>query len=114
MIPSLLDLLIASLCAYRLTQLAVWDDISEPVVNWVGRRSEWLDLLFGCAHCCGFWCSLFTVGITMAWKRWGWWPLQAIILTFAVAGVVSLVEHATGWLESDGYADDGDESDPNL
>ena len=114
MIPAPLDLLVMALCAYRLTQLAVWDDISEPIIDWMGRRSEWLRRLFGCAHCVGFWCSVFTVGVTMAWKRWGWWPLQAIVLAFAVAGAVSVIEHSTGWLNGNGYADDGDESYPDL
>ena len=98
-----LDALLTALCAYRLTQLVVWDEISEPVVTWLGDRSPWLKRLLACAHCSGFWCSLFAVAWLYAIKTIGWWPLQAFMLAWAVAAVISIIEHATGWLNGSGH-----------
>jgi len=115
-----LDLLLAALCAYRLTQLVVWDEISEPLVAWIGMRSDWLGRLLGCAHCTGFWCSLFAVILIIAGQRWP--SVMVAMWTFAVAGAVSVLEHATGWLEpneddeqeDDGHPDDGQNPAPSL
>ena len=97
-------LIVASLCAFRLTQLLVWDTISDPVTLWLSSRSPFLGELLACAHCTGFWCSLATVGLLFGSRCW--WPLEIIVWAFAVAGVVSIVQHATCWLDVGGEDDE--------
>lgn len=103
-----LDLGLGILCAYRLTQLVVWDGISAPVVSWFSERSSWFERLLGCAHCAGFWCSLLTVVALWLWRGCGWWFVGIGVWTYAIAGAVSLIEHATQWLASS----DGNQKEP--
>ena len=91
-----LDLLLGVLCAYRLTQVAVYDGIAESVRCWLANRSRWLDELLACPHCTGFWCAVVTAALL--WVPW--WPLRVAVWAFALAGGVSLIEHATHWLET--------------
>ena len=86
-----LDFLLAALCAYRLTQLVVYDAISAPVTDWLSDLHPKLEEFLCCPHCVGFWVSVLTVGVmigTHNWLRYGVWA-------FAVAGAVSIVEHVT-------------------
>ena len=91
-----LDLLLGILCAYRLTQLLVYDAILEPVTSWLANLHPKLDEMLCCPHCCGFWCAVATV--LMLWGAGHWSPLRYVLWAFALAGAVSLVEHATQWL----------------
>ena len=97
---TILDLILAALCAFRLTQLLVWDIILDPLTSWLSRRSPFLEEMLACAHCTGFWCSLATVGLLYGSRYW--WPLEIIVWAVAVAGVVSIVQHATCWLDVGG------------
>ena len=94
---TLFDLLLAILCAYRLTQLLTWDDLLSPVTCWLANKHRLLDELFGCPHCMGFWCSLVTVvAVTQ-----GHWLIRMGVWAFAVSGAVSMIQHATGWLDTE-------------
>lgn len=105
---TLLDLVLGVLCAYRLTQLLVWDTLLEPVTRWLASRSRWLDELLACPHCTGFWCSVCTVGLLALSKDTTWVACRGcalafrwILWAFALAGTVSIMEHATCWLGPD-------------
>ena len=104
-------LIVASLCAFRLTQLLVWDTISDPVTLWLSSRSPFLGELLACAHCTGFWCSAFTVVLLSVVKGYPGSILAAsanfILWAFAVAGAVSIVQHATCWLDVGGQDAEG-------
>jgi len=89
------DLILAVLCAWRLTQLVVWDDLLSPVTDWLANKHRLLDELFGCPHCMGFWCSLVTVVAV----RQDHWLIRIGVWAFAVSGAVSMIQHATGWLD---------------
>jgi hypothetical protein len=101
-----LDLVLGVLCAYRLTQLLVWDTLLEPVTRWLASRSRWLDELLACPHCTGFWCAVVTaVGL----QARHWWPARLLLWAFALAGAVSILEHATCWLSPSSHIiDTGD------
>jgi len=103
---TILDLILASLCAFRLTQLLVWDIILDPLTSWLSRRSPFLEELLACAHCTGYWCSAFTVLLLMVEKHYPSSILGGVatfmLWAFAVAGVVSIVQHATCWLDVGG------------
>ena len=88
-----LDLILCILCAYRLTQLVVYDLIAEPVTDWLSGLHPKLEEFLCCPHCVGFWMAVATVG------AFCWQPLRYGIWAFAIAGGVSIIEHATGWLE---------------
>ena len=94
---TILDLILAALCAFRLTQLLVWDAILDPLTSWLASRSPFLDKLLACAHCTGFWCSWLTVVLLYGARHWQ--PLEPVVWAFALAGAVSIVQHATGWLD---------------
>lgn len=89
------DLILAILCAWRLTQLLIWDDLLSPVTCWLANRHRLLDELFGCPHCMGFWCALVTV-VAVTQDHW---LIRIGVWAFAVSGAVSLIQHATGWLD---------------
>lgn len=91
------DLILAILCAWRLTQLLVWDDLLSPVTCWLANKHRLLDELFGCPHCMGFWCSLVSVVAVMQ----GHWLIRMGAWAFAVSGAVSMIQHATGWLDTE-------------
>ena len=111
MTVTLVDLLLVALCAHRLTQLVVWDEISEGVVRQLSDCSTRLARLLACAHCAGFWCSVLATTVLLVWKRWGHWPLLLFLVAFATAGMVSIVEHATGWL---GEGEEGEGEEGNI
>ncbi len=95
--PTLLDLIILILAAYRLFRLAAWDTITEPIRWWVTgyddhggmrrRRPDWIGDLWGCPFCLGFWISAALVG------AWWWEPgwTLAVALVFAVSAGCALV-----------------------
>lgn len=93
----MIDLILAILCAYRLTQLLTWDDLLSPVTCWLANKHQLLDELFGCPHCMGFWCSLVTVVAVIQ----DHWLIRIGVWAFAVSGAVSLIQHATGWLDTE-------------
>jgi len=93
----MLDLIVAVLCAYRLTQLVVWDDILGRPIDWLAERSVWFTGLVNCAHCTGVWCSTLTVGLLYL-MHIGWWPIRYVLYVLGIAGAVSIIEHFTGWL----------------
>ena len=86
------DLILCILCAYRLTQLVVHDVISMPVTDWLSGLHPKLEEFLCCPHCVGFWMAVATVAASC------WQPLRYGIWAFAVAGAISIIEHATGWL----------------
>jgi len=93
----MLDLIVAVLCAYRLTQLIVWDGILSRLTNWLAGRSAWFAGLVNCAHCAGVWCSAFTAGLLYL-VHIGWWPIRYVLYALGIAGAVSIFEHYTEWL----------------
>ena len=108
---TILDLILAALCAFRLTQLLVWDVILDPLTSWLSSRSPFLGELLACAHCTGYWCSAFTVVLLSVVKSYPGSILAAsanfILWAFAVAGAVSIVQHATCWLDVGGQDAEG-------
>ena len=96
---TILDLILGALCAFRLTQLVVLDTLLVPVTSWLQDRSRFLDELLRCAHCTGFWCSLATAAAVLFGQHW--WPLRLALWGFGLAGAVSIIAHATGWLEEE-------------
>jgi len=93
---TILDLILCILCAYRLTQLVVHDVISMPVTDWLSGLHPKLEEFLCCPHCVGFWVSVLTVGVMIGANYWQ--PLIYGVWAFAVAGAISIIEHATGWL----------------
>ena len=93
---TLLDLVVGILCAHRLTQLVVWDGITEDIRHWLCSKGTFLAELLTCAQCAGVWCSVLTVGLLFAAHRW--WYVGVFPYAFAIAGAVSIIEHATHWI----------------
>lgn len=76
--------------AYRLTRLAVRDTLFNRQRRWIRRQNRWMNELFDCHWCAGFWVSgavLALAGLGLGWREFvvGW---------FAVAGAQSLVHLA--------------------
>ena len=90
---TVLDLILGILCAYRLTQLVVYDTILDPITSRLASLHPKIDELLCCPHCSGFWCAVVTVVALATWP-----PLRFGVWVFAIAGAVSIIEHATGWL----------------
>jgi hypothetical protein len=93
---TLIDLLIVVLCSYRLTQLVVYDGVSEPVTSWLSSLHHKLDEFLCCPHCVGFWASVASIVLMVGSNYWT--PLRYGLWALAVAGAVSLIEHGTDWL----------------
>lgn len=91
------DLVLGVLCAFRLTQLVVWDAISEPMTSWLADQHPKLDELLSCAHCVGFWCSALTV-VALHFQEYHW-SIRLSVRAFALAGGLSMIQHGTKWLE---------------
>jgi hypothetical protein len=92
-----LDLIVGALCSYRLTQLVVWDAILAPAAVWLAKLHPTIEKLLSCAHCSGFWAALLTAIALLCQDAH--WLIRLGVWAFALGGAVSIVEHATGWLE---------------
>lgn len=110
---SLMDFIVLSLAAYRLTHLLVFDKIFEPIRNFFVKRDfsgpipsytlqgglirSYMGKLLICPWCAGIWVSGF---LTLAcWKFYE----TAIWICYwlAAAAVLSLIE--TFWMKKVGY-----------
>jgi hypothetical protein len=98
--PTLVELLILSLAAYRLFRFLALDSFPPMVAarTWItgetdegertgARRPGWLADLFACPYCLGWWISLALV------SAWWAWPTAALAfaLPWAVSALVALV-----------------------
>ncbi|WP_409346800.1 DUF1360 domain-containing protein [Paenibacillus sp. MBLB4367] len=110
---TLIDFMIFSLAAYRLTHLLVFDKIFEPVRNCFvtrdftgktptftlqgGRLRSFIGRMLICHWCAGIWVSF---GMAAAW-----WAIGSVMewafLALAAAAVLSLIE--THWTKAVGY-----------
>jgi len=88
---------LAILCAYRLTQVVLYDTILERPICWLCRHNGYLEGLLTCPHCTGFWASVVTALLVYFSRLWA--PLIVVVWAFGIAGAVSIIEHATHWLE---------------
>ena len=93
---TILDLILGTLCGFRLTQLITWDKILARPVRWFASLHPKLDELLTCAHCVGFWCGMATAALLLFGQHW--WPLRLAVWGLGLAGGVSIVQHATCWL----------------
>ncbi len=93
----MITLILTVLCAYRLTQLVVWDAILSPVTSWLASKHRLLDELLCCAHCVGFWCAVVSV-VAVSQDHWA---IRIGVWALAVSGAVSMIQHATGWLDTE-------------
>jgi hypothetical protein len=112
-----IELLLTTGAAARLTRLTTRDQITAPLRHRLeervlfdpaqraaraagrampGPRSQreaqarvWLHTLLGCDWCAGFWWSALVATAGHRWGHTGWWRLAATILT---------ASHALGWL----------------
>lgn len=85
--------LVIALAAARITRLITTDTLTDPLRLWIARtyESDWVDELFTCPWCMGFWVSLVTVLITLAYPDN---PVVTIgVLAFAVSEVVGIIAH---------------------
>lgn len=96
-----INLILGILCAYRITQVIVYDTIFERPIGWLCRKSAYFEGLLTCPHCTGFWASVFTMLVIYFSDRWP--KLILIVWAFGLSGGVSLIEHAGKWLELDSY-----------
>lgn len=84
-----LTFIILALGAFRVTRLAIEDDITEPLRKRTVYRlpdGYWKDLLT-CGWCLGFWCSLVVVVLYVFVSTVTWW----VMLPFAISAVVGLI-----------------------
>ena len=58
-----MDLLWFVLCAYGLTQIAIYGKILDSVRTCLKEKSEWFAKLIVCPMCVGFWVGAFLFGI---------------------------------------------------
>lgn len=105
-------LIIVGLAATRLTRAIQHEKIGEPVRDFIDTRlnpglpadieldlealvrREWLDELFTCDRCFGFW---ITLGVAAAWRIR---PARPIIEALAASAILSVaVDHYPGWNE---------------
>lgn len=85
-------LIVAALAAYRITRLLIDDEVIERPRNWVlDRFPLWLDNLFTCYWCIGFWVSVLV--LAFAWNV----PASSWVLApFAISAVVGLIAERNG------------------
>lgn len=86
-------ILIAALATYRLTRLVTADKITEPLRDWISRRSSTLGYLITCDWCLSIWISPLIAMLLILHPegdltRWG---LLALAFS-ALTGLLSLLE----------------------
>jgi len=87
---SVFSFALAVLASARLTRLATKDSITEPLrVRIVAKANkEWVETLFSCPWCIGFWISAIVIGITWYYHP-GW--LMCTEAIFAGSFLVGLL-----------------------
>lgn len=87
-------MVIIGLSAFRIWRLLAIDTITEPLHGRINAMTtpagQWLNQLWSCAWCLGFWISAALTGAV-------WWTMapysigEAIMITFAASTIVGFV-----------------------
>lgn len=92
-----LDLLVDSFACYRLTRLVVEDEITQPLVEHVGRAihagygteaGDWYARLTTCPWCSSVWIGAGVVALRALCPRL-WGPVARLLAFSAVAGIIA-------------------------
>ena len=81
-------MIVDSLAAFRLTRLAVDDQILGAPRVWVSERSRFMSDLLGCYWCTGMWVAAgVSLARSVAPRTWGW--VARVLAISTVVGLVS-------------------------
>lgn len=91
---TLASVFVVAVAAARITRLITTDDLTDPIRLWIAEtyQSDWVDKLFSCDWCMGFWVSLFAVVFHLNFPTNP--ILTLIFLSLAVSEAVGMLADA--------------------